>query len=61
MKLNVKKGSGPEKAGKVTTCPECGSTSIEWRMTLEGLRHAYMCNDCGYTGEVVLETEARPG
>ncbi|UCC93959.1 MAG: hypothetical protein JSW25_04650 [Thermoplasmata archaeon] len=61
MKLNVKSKGGPVKSDKVTTCPECGSTSIEWKMTLDGLRHAYVCNDCDYTGEVVLETDARSG
>ncbi|UCC94112.1 MAG: hypothetical protein JSW25_05480 [Thermoplasmata archaeon] len=58
MKLNVKSSSGPERKKRKTQCPECGSSSIEWKMTLEGLRHGYVCRDCGYTGEVVLETEA---
>lgn len=61
MKLKVKRPKGPGRGRTATTCPECGSTSIEWKMTLEGLRHAYVCNECGYTGEVVLETEARAG
>lgn len=57
MKLNVLKKKGPRRTKKVIKCPECSSTGIEWRMTLDGLRHAYVCPDCGYTGEVVLETE----
>ena len=57
----MKRKGTPGTGKRVTTCPECGSTSIEWKMTLEGLRHAYVCSECGYTGEVVLETEARPG
>jgi predicted RNA-binding Zn-ribbon protein involved in translation (DUF1610 family) len=57
MKLDVKKAKGPSKARRITVCPECGSTSIEWKLALEVVRHAYVCRDCNYVGTMVLKTE----
>lgn len=59
LKLNKRKKEDDRgKATKVTTCLECGSPSVEWKLTLEeGIRHAYVCNECGHTGDVVLERE----
>ncbi|NIP36243.1 MAG: hypothetical protein GWN18_14955 [Thermoplasmata archaeon] len=58
MKLNVRKEGKPSKPRKVTTCPECGSRAIEWKLSLDTLRHDYVCPDCGYQGTVLLETSS---
>jgi predicted RNA-binding Zn-ribbon protein involved in translation (DUF1610 family) len=55
VKLNVKRSKVQEPTKRVTQCPDCGSGRIEWKMSLESLRHDYVCPACGYQGTVVLE------
>jgi len=57
MKLNVKRpqGSGPPK--KITQCPACGYKGIEWKLSRENLHHTYVCRDCGYEGDIILEMD----
>jgi rubredoxin len=58
MKLTERKPDKPPgKARRVTKCPECGSLRIEWKLTLEGGRHSYVCPDCGYSHAMVLEID----
>ena len=43
---------------KIRTCPQCGSTDIRLHMGgITGVK--YKCSTCGYTGELILETEDR--
>lgn len=56
VKLNVKRSNVQGPAKRITQCPECGSGAIEWKLSIESLRHDYVCPECGYQGTVVLET-----
>ena len=56
MRLKVRKGDAPGPERRVTQCPDCGSDRIEWKLSLEGVRHTYVCPECGYDDPFVLET-----
>lgn len=57
MKLAKKRpGKREDPSMRMTSCPKCGSTGIEWKLTLEGGRHSYVCPDCGYSNAMVIET-----
>ncbi len=47
------------KGATTLVCPKCGATKIhpERSITLGILPTVYVCNDCGYRGHLVAETD----
>ncbi len=43
----------------IKICPRCGSKNIKIASKLDGwlTPERYVCNDCGYIGQIVLEVE----
>jgi predicted RNA-binding Zn-ribbon protein involved in translation (DUF1610 family) len=58
LRLVGPKPPAPEKAKGVTTCPDCGSAYIEWKLSMTtGIGHKYVCHDCGYIGFMIIESD----
>jgi predicted RNA-binding Zn-ribbon protein involved in translation (DUF1610 family) len=57
LKLDVKKQKAPDPKKRITQCPECASEWIEWKTGQHIRPHNYICQDCGYEGIVLLESD----